>query len=80
MLVPFCTAAESGCESLRRQGVCVVVRRELCKGIRLGSRVSVVGVPTYDLVTQSLRTHIDITIEVQEFVMFLHRGVAGAPE
>ena len=62
-MVPFC-ASETGCESWRQQCVCVVVRRELCRGIRLGSRVTVVGVPTHRLVNQSQRTHIDTTIEV----------------
>ena len=84
MLVPNC-ATEVGCESWRQQGVCVVVRRELCEGLRLGSRVSVVGVPTHRLVNQSLRTHIDTTIEVctcqwKSLVHMTHKeSVKGIP-
>lgn len=42
----------------------MVVRRELCKGIRPGSKLTVVGVPTHRLASQSLQTYVDITIEV----------------
>lgn len=62
-MVPFCVA-KTGSDSWRQQGVCVVVRRELCKAVRLGSKVSVVGVPTNRLVNQFQKTYFDITIEV----------------
>lgn len=51
-------------ESYRTQGVPVVVRRELCKNVRLGSKVTVIGVPTHKLSTHSHRTTIDLTMEV----------------
>ena len=64
IVVPYCKTKSPFCDSWRQQGLYVVVRRELCEGIRLGSRVSVVGVPTHKLITESLKTHIAAIIEV----------------
>lgn len=44
--------------------MCVVVRRELCERVQLGAKLTVIGVPTHRLTTQSQRTCIDIIMEV----------------
>ena len=68
MLVPCDSTDElpapSAKESWRLQGVSVIVRRELCKEIRLGAKVTVIGVPTHKLVTCSHRTFVEVTFEV----------------
>lgn len=48
----------------RLQGVCVTVRKDLCKCLRLGAKVTVVGVPTRRIVTQSQHLFIEATLEV----------------
>lgn len=53
--------------SWRMQGISVVVRRELCRGLQLGLKVTIIGVPTHKLTTQSHRTYVDMTIEVSVF-------------
>ena len=51
-------------ESWRLQGVCVVVRRELCRNLKLGTKITVIGVPSHRLAAQSQMTFIDTIIEV----------------
>ena len=48
----------------RLQGVCVTVRKDLCKRIALGAKVTVVGVPTHQMVAQSQQLFISATLEV----------------
>ena len=63
MLVP-CDWCDIHFELQRLQGVCVVVRKDLCSGLRLGARVTVIGAPTHKLVTHSQQTFINSIIEV----------------
>jgi hypothetical protein len=62
ILVP-CNGSER-CRSWRMQGVPAVVRGELCRGLSIGGKVTVIGVPTHRLTTQSHQTFVDVTIEV----------------
>ena len=48
-------------ESCLVQGVSVIVRRDLCKSIRPGSQLTIIGVPTHKLTNQ---IYVDVTIEV----------------
>ena len=66
MLVPcdWCDTPLTHFELQRLQGVCVVVRKDLCSGLRLGARVTVIGAPTHKLVTHSQQTFINSIIEV----------------
>ena len=66
MLVPcdWCDTPLTHFELQRLQGVCVVVRKDLCTGLRLGARVTIIGAPTRKLVIHSQQTLINSIIEV----------------
>ena len=48
----------------RQQGILVTVRKDLCKLIQLGSDMTVVGVPTYHMLSKTNKLFIERTLEV----------------
>ena len=71
ILVP-CGTADMSCimESWKLQGLHVIVRRDLCNGIKLGSKLTVVGVPTHRLANQFQQTYFNITMEVITYLYY----------
>ena len=52
MLVPY-DLCDTHFKLQRLQGVCVVVRKDLCSGLRLGAKVTVIGAPTHKQLLES---------------------------
>ena len=57
--------------SQRYQALNMVVRDELCEGVRMGGSYTVIGVPMYNLAEGTQQSFISTTIEVRDIKSYV---------